>query len=100
MDSSTVKNIEKVCNVIPVSKQDAYSGICNCLQVEQSIYNGSSLKFMSKDDEDYQSMKSKDENLEGICSKLGLEITFFDLSELEKLGAKLSCLVTPLNVRF
>ena len=100
MDKATVKQIEKVCNVIPVSKEDSYAGICNCLQCEQAIYNGSSLKYMSKDDPDYQAMKAKDENLQAICSELGLEITFFDLSELEKLGAKCSCLVTPLNVRF
>jgi N-dimethylarginine dimethylaminohydrolase len=100
MDPSTVKEIGKVCNVIPVSKSDAYEGICNCLQCGMAIYNGSPLRYMKKDDPEYQAMKTKDENLESICSRLGLEITFFDLHELEKLGAKLSCLVTPLNVRF
>jgi hypothetical protein len=100
MDKATVKKVEAVCNVISVSKDDSYAGICNCLQCESAIYNGSSLRYMRRNDPEYQKMKTKDENIEGICTKLGLEITFFDLQEFEKLGAKLSCAVTPLNCRF
>lgn len=100
MDKATVKKVEAVCNVISVSKDDAYAGICNCLQCENAIYNGSSLRYMRRNDPEYQKMKTKDENLEGICSTLGLEISFFDLNSFELLGAKLSCAVTPLNVRF
>ena len=99
MDPSTVKQIEKIVNVIPVSKADCDSGICNSLQVESEIYNGSSLKYMRKTDKDYEETKTKDENLQGICSRLGLEVTFFDLSEFETSGAKLSCAVSRLNVR-
>jgi N-dimethylarginine dimethylaminohydrolase len=100
IDGSTVKQIAKIANVIPVSKQDCYEGICNSLQVESSIYNSSSLRYIKKGDKDYENAKNKDENLEAICSKLGLEITFFPLSEIEKSGGKLSCFFMHANYIF
>lgn len=99
MERATVREIEKVANVIPVSKEDSYAGICNSLQVESQLYNASSLQYMRRGDKDYQQTKTKDENLQDICTKLGIEVTFFDLSECEKSGAKLSCFTSHLNFR-
>lgn len=100
MDEGTVKQIEKVCNVIPVTKADSYAGICNSLQVGSEIFNASSLKYMKKTDKEYIPTRTKDENLEAICRRLGMEIIFMDLSESEKSGAKLSCMVMPANYIF
>jgi N-dimethylarginine dimethylaminohydrolase len=95
----TVKKIEKVTNVIPVSKNSAYQGICNSLAVEECIYNHSDLPYLHKTDDEYQKELKKNQEFEKICSKLGLELLYFDLSECAKSGAYLSCFVAHLNYR-
>ena len=96
----TVKEIEKVAQVVPVALKDGDRGICNSLMVEQCVYNASSLQFMKKTDEDYEQERSKCEHLEKICRDLGFELLFFDLSECEKSGAQLSCFVSHLNMKY
>jgi len=98
MERETVREIERIANVIPISRQDAYEGICNCVEVEDCVYNSSPLEFLRKSDEHYEAQKHKNDRLEAICRDLGQEIIYFDLSECEKSGAKLSCFVSRLNV--
>jgi N-dimethylarginine dimethylaminohydrolase len=100
MDREQVREVEKVCTVWPVSKQDAYEGICNSVKVEDAIYNSSPLEYMRRGEEGYDQQKHKNERLEHICGELGKEITYFDLSECEASGAKLSCFVSHLNYVF
>ena len=100
MDREQVRAVEKVATVHPVSKADAYEGICNSLKVEDAIYNSSPLEFMRRGEEGYDEAKHKNERLEAICHELGKEITYFDLSECEASGAKLSCFVSHLNYIF
>lgn len=97
IDPAVVKQVEKLANVIPVSRQDAYEGICNSLIVDDAVYNSSPLEFMKYTDDDYNTQKHKNETLERICRDMGKEIVYFDLRESEKSGAKLSCFIEPMN---
>lgn len=97
IDSKTIAEIEKIANIIPVSRQDAYEGICNCVEVEDAVYNSSPLKFMRPDDDGYANQKHKNETLERICRDLGKELIYFDMSQAELSGAKCSCFVSHLN---
>jgi len=99
IDKETVKKIEKVANVFPVDREQAHAGICNSIQVGSLIFNSSSLQFMKKRDPKYDEEEHKNIELEAICSKLGYEVVFIEMSEAAKSGAALSCFVMHLNYR-
>jgi N-dimethylarginine dimethylaminohydrolase len=99
-DKATVKQIEKVCNIHPVSKDACHESVCNSVRVGDMILTSSSLMFMQKRDPKYKKEWKKNEEVEKICSDLGLEILYLEMSEAGKSGAALSCFCTPLNVRF
>lgn len=100
MEREQVRAVEKVATVWPVSKNDAYTGIANSLVIEDALYNSSNLAYLRRGEEGYDEQKNKNERLELICHELGKEITYFDLSECEASGAKLSCFVSHLNYIF
>ena len=100
MDRAQIREVEKVATVHPISKADAYAGAANSLKVLDCIYNSSPLAYMRKTDEGYAEQKHKNERLEAICDLLGQEIVYFDLSECEASGAKLSCFISHLNYLF
>jgi N-dimethylarginine dimethylaminohydrolase len=100
MDRKQIAEVEKYATVHPISKADAYAGAANSLKVLDCIYNSSPLAYMRKTDKDYADQKHKNERLETICHQLGQEIVYFDLSECEASGAKLSCFVSHLNYVF
>lgn len=100
MEREQVRAVERVATVWPVSKNAAYAGICNSLKVEDAIYNSSNLEYLRRGDEGFDDQKEKNERLELICHELGKEISYFDLSECEASGAKLSCFVSHLNYIF
>jgi len=100
LERAHVKEIERYAQVYPVSKSVAYAGICNCLKVEWCIYNSSDIEYLHKSDDQFGIQKAKNERLEQICEDIGFEITYFDLSECEASGAKLSCFVSHLNYVF
>ena len=100
MDRAQIREVEKYATVHPISKADAYAGAANSLKVEGCIYNSSPLAYMRKTDKDYQEQFHKNERLEAIAHELGMEIIYFDLSECEASGAKLSCFVSHLNYVF
>jgi len=93
----TIKHIEKVANILDVTKDDCYQGICNSVRVGYLVLNASSLMYMKKSDPLYEAERKKNEKLEKYCRKLGLEVVFFNFSEALKQGALLSCAITPLN---
>lgn len=97
MDSKTVHEIEKLAAIIPVSRADAYEGICNCIKVEDAIYNSSPLEFMKPTEDNYGLQKHKNETLERICRENGSELIYFDLRECESSGAKCSCFCGTLH---
>lgn len=100
MEREQVRQVEKYATIWPVTKENAYEGIANCVVVEDALYNSSPLAYMRNTDEGYKEQKAKNERLEFICHELGKEITYFDLSECEASGAKLSCFVSHLNYIF
>lgn len=97
MAPEEVRQVERIANVIPVSRNDAHEGICNSLHVEDTIYNSSPLQFMSRNDPDYEKQRHKNETLEKIASDLGKELLYFDMQQAELAGAKLSCFVGTLT---
>ena len=92
-----LKELEKHINIIDVSLDDAYSGINNCVALGKYVLCASDLAELSIAHKNYNYEKSKVESLNKICSNLGMEPVYFNLSEFCKSGALLSCLVMHLN---
>jgi N-dimethylarginine dimethylaminohydrolase len=99
LTKSELAKLAKVTNVINVSADAAYSGICNSLRYHNSILNSSHIHTLQAGSDDYRDELKKNRELEDICAKLGLEISYFNLSEYHKSGALLSCMVMHLNRR-
>jgi N-dimethylarginine dimethylaminohydrolase len=97
MTPAEVKAIEKVADIIPVSKKDAQFSLTNCVRVGSIIYNGTGISEMKINDEDYASEKHKNESLEKICCDKGVSLVWINLSEFQKSGAAASCMVLFLN---
>jgi len=88
-----VKKISKVAEIIPVDKVSSYVGICNSVRLGYTVYNMSAIDEFKMGTVDYDNEKHKNEALEKICSDLGLECIFVNLSEIAKSGAAMSCCV-------
>jgi N-dimethylarginine dimethylaminohydrolase len=87
----------KVTNVIPVTVDEAFSGICNCVRLPNQVLNSSHVHDLKVGTEDYNCEIQKNRKLEDICANLALEVSYFNLSEFHKSGALLSCMVMHLN---
>lgn len=94
-----VAELEKVTNIIDVSVDEAYSGICNSVRLPKVVLNSSHLQELRKGSEDYQREVQKNRKLEDVAADLALEVSYFNLSEFHKSGALLSCMVMHLNRR-
>lgn len=94
-----LKQIASETNIIDVSINDCFSGICNSVRVGNSILNASDIFDIKITDEYYQEEKQKNRKLEDIAAKHAFELCFFNLSEFLKSGALLSCMVMHLNRR-
>ncbi|MDD5035141.1 MAG: arginine deiminase-related protein [Methylococcaceae bacterium] len=92
-----IKQIESVTDIIDVSADVAYSGICNSLRLDNIILNASNIHDLKAGTEDYQFEIAKNRVLEDICAERGFEIAYFNLSEYMKSGALLSCMIMHLN---
>ncbi|MBU1216628.1 amidinotransferase [bacterium] len=92
-----VKEIEAVTNIIDISNDDAFSGICNSVRMGNVILNASNIHEMKRSDEYYESERQKNRTIEDIASKYAFETAFFNTSEFLKSGALLSCMVMHLN---
>jgi N-dimethylarginine dimethylaminohydrolase len=89
--------LEMVTNIIPVSADEAFSGICNSVRLPHLVLNASHIHELKAGTQDYQAEIQKNRKLEDICANLGLDVAFFNLSEFHKSGALLSCMVMHLN---
>jgi N-dimethylarginine dimethylaminohydrolase len=94
-----IAELEKVTNVIPVSGDDCYSGICNSVRLPKTILNSSHLHDLRPGTEDHKLELQKNRRLEDIAAELALEVCYVNLSEFHKSGALLSCMVMHLNRR-
>lgn len=94
-----VKKIEQLTNIIDISADDCYTGICNSVRLGNTIMNASNIKEMKITTPYYDEELHKNRTLEDIAAKYGFELSLFNLSEYFKSGALLSCMVMHLNRR-
>jgi N-dimethylarginine dimethylaminohydrolase len=96
-EQEEIAALEKVTNVIPVSADECYSGICNSVRMPSTVLNSSHLQDLKAGTEDYEREIQKNRKLEDVAANLALEVSYFNLSEYHKSGALLSCMVMHLN---
>lgn len=82
LSDDDTKKLEKIVDIIEVPKHAVHDGWCNGLVIGDTVLHGSS---------DY------DDELAKLLYQHGYGIEVFDLSEFDKSGADLSCLVMHLN---
>jgi N-dimethylarginine dimethylaminohydrolase len=92
-----VVRIEKYTNIIDVSADDCFSGICNSVRMANTILNASNIHDLKPGTEQYKNEIAKNRRLEDIAVEHGFEVSYFNLSEFMKGGALLSCMVMHLN---
>ena len=92
-----LRELETVTNIVDVSADDCYSGICNSIRLGNSLLNASNIHEMKVGDDYYEEEKHKNRTLEDIAVRFAFEVSFFNLSEYMKSGALLSCMVMHLN---
>lgn len=92
-----IKKIEAVTNIVDVSVDDCFTGICNTVRLGNSLLNASNIHEMKATDEYYSEEKQKNRKLEDLATEYAFELSFFNLSEFLKSGALLSCMVMHLN---
>jgi N-dimethylarginine dimethylaminohydrolase len=96
-DADEIKELERYTDIIDVSTDVAYAGICNSVRLHNVILNSSNLHELHVGDDEYDSEVLKNRMLEDIARKLAFEVQLINLSEYCKGGALLSCLVMHLN---
>jgi N-dimethylarginine dimethylaminohydrolase len=96
-EKETIREIEKETDIIDVSVDACYSGICNSVRLGNTILNASNIHDMKPNHEHYFPELEKNRRLEDIAVTLGFEVSYFNLSEFMKGGALLSCMVMHLN---
>lgn len=92
-----ISMLEKQTEIIDVSADDCFSGICNSLRLGNVILNSSHIHELKRGTEDYGHEVKKNRKLEDIAGELAFEVNYFNLSEYHKGGALLSCMVMHLN---
>jgi N-dimethylarginine dimethylaminohydrolase len=92
-----LKEVEKIVEIIDIPKAEAYCMACNIVRVGANILVASSITEMKASDENYLTEVTKIERLNQICSREGLGLVVFNLSEFDKSGAALSCLIFHCN---
>lgn len=96
-EADEIAELERYTNIIDVSADDCYSGICNSVRLSNTILNASHLHDLRRGTDEYKAEIAKNRKLEDIASELAFEVSYFDLSEYHKSGALLSCMVMHLN---
>jgi hypothetical protein len=92
-----ISQIEKHTDIIEVSADDCYAGICNSARLSNTILNASHINDLKPGTEIYEGEIAKNRRLEDIAVTHGFEVSYFNLSEYHKGGALLSCMVMHLN---
>jgi N-dimethylarginine dimethylaminohydrolase len=96
-EEGEVAALEEETEIIDVSVDDAYQGICNSVRLNNVILNASNIHELRRGTEEYKLEARKNHRLEEIASEHAFEIAYFNLSEYMKGGALLSCMVMHLN---
>jgi N-dimethylarginine dimethylaminohydrolase len=92
-----VRHMEAVTNIIDVTVDECFSGICNTVRLGNTLLNASNIHEMSRSDPHYEEELTKNRKLEDIATRNAFEVAFFNLDEFLKSGALLSCMVMHLN---
>jgi len=93
----TILEMEKHFEIIPMDLDCTYAGMSNSVRLGTSILCSSNIDELKETDEEYDEELYKIDTLTEICSKVGLEPIFFNLSQFFLSGALLSCCVGHLN---
>ncbi|CCD29384.1 Beta-hydroxylase, bleomycin/phleomycin binding protein, ankyrin homologue, bleomycin and transport protein [Candidatus Glomeribacter gigasporarum BEG34] len=96
-DEKEIKELEKYTEIIDVSKESATAGLCNSVRLNNTILCASDIHDLKAGTEGYVIEAAKNRELEDIAGKLAFEVTLFNLSEYQKSGAMLSCMMMHLN---
>lgn len=94
-----IKAIEKVTNILPVDKVCATLGMTNSVRVGTTVLNMKQPYYHREHhlSPARQAEIHKNNQLEKICGRLGLQVRYFALDEFFKGGAALSCMIMHLN---
>ena len=85
--------LEKVVEIIPITIDQAHSGLTNSVRVNNYILNASDVDFLKKTSNDYKLERDKNNRIEEIAASNAMEVCFFNLEEFMKGGGLLSCLI-------
>ena len=80
-----------------MSMPAARAGITNCVRIGDEILCATHIGTLSKDHPEYEDERIKLDELERCCARLGLSPVYFELTEILKSGALLSCMIMHLN---
>src|SRR5690606_13331322 len=92
-----LKQLEKYVEIIPITIDQAHTGLTNSVRVNNYILNASDIDFLKKNSADYKLERDKNNRLEEIASANAMEVCYFNLEEFLKGGGLLSCLVLNIN---
>lgn len=96
-EEDEIKELEKYTEVVDISVDACYSGLCNSVRLHNTIINASHIHELKAGTDDYKEELAKNRELEDVADQLGFEVTLVNLSEYHKGGALLSCMVMHLN---
>lgn len=97
MQRSEIAEIEKVCEIIDVPLRMAHAGATNCVRTVNMLLCASSKFQYQKGSKEWREEVDKEDFLQEIAIEAGMSLVPVDLSEFEKSGAALSCLVCHIN---
>jgi len=97
VDKPTLRKIEKVTEIISIDDKAGHMGITNSVRMGNLILNGTNIETLKKTDEQYEKEKYKNEMLGKIAAEHAYDLILFDISEFNKSGADLSCMIMHLN---
>jgi len=97
IENETLREIEKLAEVISISQEEAHAGASNCVLLGNEILYASDIDSLSRSHNEYRNEVMLNQRLEEICKRLGKEPRRFDLSEFYKNGGGLACMVMHLN---
>lgn len=92
-----IDEIERYTEIIDVTRDEALPGLCNSVRLGNLLLNGSHLHELERGTDSYRLELGKNRRLEDIAADNGFELALFNLSEYQKAGAALSCMVMHLN---
>lgn len=92
-----VKSLEGITNLHPIPTFMSQLGGTSGVRFYNTMCMGSCIKEVEGDDYWFDLESQKKTYLEKICSKVGVDLVFFNLSEFYKGGGDLSCLCVQVN---